>query len=144
MAGPPRRLREVNVLRGPTEPLTPNEKGVAADPPVPAGDAAISSDGADGHDVGQTGGEAAPKRKRNAGAIAQGLPTEPPEGFVRVYSPRASVLGIHGGQWGDIKIGTKHLEECLRKRLVLIESEAGNPAPAQLPERRCAGCGGAH
>ena len=71
-------------------------------------------------------------------AVKAGLPGEVPEGYIRVYA-RANVLGIAANHWGDVKIGRRHLEECLRKHLVLLEDELGNPAPAKLEPRTCCG-----
>jgi hypothetical protein len=78
------------------------------------------------------------ERKRNPDAIAAGLPTDVPDGYVRVFA-RSNVLGLAANHWGDVPVDMHHLEECLRRRLVLLEDEAGNPAPASLPPRACCG-----
>jgi hypothetical protein len=57
---------------------------------------------------------------------------------IRVYA-MLNVLGLTQGQWGDVPLGQRDLEECLRRGFVLIEGPKGEPAPAHLPPRRCCG-----
>lgn len=61
-----------------------------------------------------------------------------PEGHIWVFA-KANVLGIAANHWGLVEVGRRHLEECLRKHLVLLEDPMGNPAPAKLPPRTCCG-----
>lgn len=71
-------------------------------------------------------------------AVVAGLPSDVPEGYIRVFA-KGNVLGIAANHWGDVPINKKHLEECMRRGLVLLEDDRGNPAPANLPARTCCG-----
>lgn len=63
------------------------------------------------------------------------------EGMIRVYA-KNNVLGLQAEHWGDVPIGKRGLQECIRRGFVLVEGPDGEPAPLRLAPRSCAGCGG--
>jgi hypothetical protein len=57
---------------------------------------------------------------------------------IRVYAV-LNVLGLRKGEWGDVPVDMRDLDECKRRKFVLVEGPNGEPAPAHVPPRRCCG-----